>query len=57
VIQSLLDGDTLPENDLRAMVNLIDKDKANQGYSSIYFEVKMMIASRNLEMSVRCSFF
>lgn len=57
MIQSLLDGDTLPENDLRAMVNLIDKDKANQGYSSIYFEVKMMIASRNLEMSVRCSFF
>lgn len=56
MIQSLLDGDTLPENDLRAMVNLIDKDKANQGYGSIYFEVKMMIASRNFDMGVLCSF-
>lgn len=55
MIQSLLDSDALPDNDLRAMVNLIDKDKASSSSSSIYFEVTMVVLYCRLDSDIEYS--
>lgn len=42
MIQSLLDDVPLPDDDLRAMVDLIDKDKGDQHRGGISFEVTLL---------------